>query len=156
MRYLTSITLMALTAQTNSYVVSDSSKMHNMLGIAAKMCSQMDPTNYPMICAQMASHVGAQGLYAEQAEMYEDSETLPVSNEHDSHEKRVFNSRNFRQLAEMLSKRSVGGSHDIRRLKNEYFYLPEFNSNQHYSVEDANRQEMAVQALGYELMGNMM
>ena len=54
-------------------------------------------------------------------------------------------------------KRSATNSHDLTRLRNDYFYLPpELLFPKKYNAQVQNMQEIANKALPYELMGNSM
>merc|ERR1712046_235345 len=57
----------------------------------------------------------------------------------------------------LYQKRSVTSSHDLSRLRNDYFYLPpELLFPKKYNAEIQNMREIANKALPYELMGNSM
>merc|ERR1712066_293737 len=123
--YLIPILILGLISITQSHEISNSVKtnrianrLQNMFRVAGRMCSTMDPSNYPLICQ----------VLSEQSE------------EEDSYQKR-----------------SVTNSHDLTRLKNDYFYLPpELLFPKKYNAEVQNMQEIANKALPYELMGNSM
>merc|ERR1712038_1067771 len=127
--YLIPILILGLISVTQSHEISKSVKtarvanrLQNMLKVAGKMCSTMDPSNYPLICTVL-------------------SEQQNEEPENDY----------------LYQKRSATNSHDLTRLRNDYFYLPpELLFPKKYNAEVQNMQEIANKALPYELMGNSM
>merc|ERR1712178_390183 len=128
--YLIPILILGLlSVSTQSHAISKSvrtkmvaDRLQNMLQVAGKMCSAMDPSNYPLICLVLKAQD-------------EENESDP----------------------DLYQKRSVTNSHDLTKLRNDYFYLPpELLFPKKYNAEIQNLQEIANKALPYELMGNSM